>query len=299
MLATIGTFDGVHLGHQYLFEQGASIALRHRQQLIAVTFNQHPLQVINPQAVPQLLMPLSERNELLRDLPTLQGVELLDFDKRLRSATAEQFMRYLHQQLHVDNLVLGYDHSFGSDRPATLDDYRRIGHAVGMGIWRAEPYKLPATAVTVSSSAIRRYLAQGKLLLANAMLGRQFALTGQVVAGRQKGRTIGYPTANVSVDPALMLPARGVYAAWASTADGAVHQAMVNIGTCPTVAGPDANNVTVEAHLIGWTGELYGNTLRLQFVQRLRDERPFARLDDLRTQLDRDKASAQAALQSK
>lgn len=283
--ATIGMFDGVHAGHRHLISQ---LKERCDEQMV-VTFVNHPLGVVDSAREPQLLSTAQEKEELLNGL----GVTplLLRFDERLRRLTAEEFIRDLARKYGISRLVLGFNNSIGSDRCSTDDELRRISAATGVEITRAE--ELPG-ALKVNSSAIRELVAAGDVRTAAAMLERPYSLHGKVVHGKKLGRQLGFPTANIEVDSAdKLIPALGVYAANAITTDGRKYRAVVNIGRRPTVDNPAAL-VTIEAHLDGFTGSLYDQPLTLYFLDRLRGERKFAGLDELKAAIASDLNRARA-----
>lgn len=299
-VATVGVFDGVHLGHRHLLEctravaksieghHGASSA-----ETVAVTFDRHPLSLIAPDRCPAMLTTAADRDRLLREAGA-EDIVCLTFDDSLRRLTAAEFVRLLAARYGITHLVMGYDHSFGSDsRGVSFDHYRDAGLASGVAVIRADRYTLPDSDTVVSSSAIRRILAAGDVAGAAAMLGRPHTVTGRVVSGKHLGSRIGFPTANIAVPDDIVLPAGGVYAA-RCTADGSTYPAMVNIGTCPTVSS--GAPVTVEAHLIGYDGDLYGRDLSVAFVHRLRDERRFDSVEALTARLAADRDAAIRAL---
>lgn len=282
--ATIGMFDGVHLGHQYLISQ----LKEHCDEAVAVTFTNHPLWVIKGEREPRLLSTSAEKSGLL-DALDVRPV-LLPFDGQLRHMTAEEFIRMLAREHGIDRLVLGFNNSIGSDR-RTADDDSALSKATGVEIIRAS--ELPGD-VKVNSSAIREMVAAGDIKQAEALLGRNYTINGTVVHGKKLGRTIGFPTANIEVDSSdKLIPANGVYAADAITADGHAYRAVVNIGHRPTVDNPSAP-VTIEAHLDGFTGSLYDQHLTLHFLDRLRGERRFSGLDELKAAISNDLNRARA-----
>lgn len=291
VVASVGVFDGVHLGHRDLLRQLRQTADACGGTTLALTFDRHPLALVAPSRCPLWAAPPQERAARLIDTGYVDRVETLPFDNALRTLTAVDFLRAIRSRYGVTALVMGYDNSFGSDcRGADTDHYVRAGQQAGVAVTRAAQFVLPEGTV-VSSSAVRRALAAGDVALAARMLGRPFTLTGTVESGRQLGRQLGFPTANVSVDPSLQLPAPGVYAALCRTAgQTAALPCVVNIGSNPSVA-PD-NPVTVEAHIIGFSGNLYGTPLTLFFSRRLRDERRFDSLDALRAQIAADVSAA-------
>lgn len=277
-------FDGVHLGHQYLISQ----LKEHCDEAVAVTFTNHPLWVIKGEREPRLLSTPAEKSGLLGALDV--SPVLLPFDEQLRHMTAEEFIRMLAREHGIDRLVLGFNNSIGSDRRTAADD-NALCNATGVEIIRAT--ELPGD-IKVNSSAIREMVAAGDVKHAAALLGRNYTLNGTVVHGKKLGRTIGFPTANIDVDSAdKLIPALGVYAADAITTDGRKYRAVVNIGRRPTVDNPAAS-VTIEAHLDGFTGSLYDQPLTLHFLDRLRGERKFADLDELKAAIASDLNRARA-----
>ena len=277
-------FDGVHLGHQYLISQ----LKEHCDEAVAVTFTNHPLWVIKGEREPRLLSTPAEKSGLL-DALDVRPV-LLPFDEQLRYMTAEEFIRLLAREHGIDRLVLGFNNSIGSDR-RTSDDDSALSNATGVEIIRAS--ELPGD-VKVNSSAIREMVAAGDVKHAAALLGRNYAINGTVVHGKKLGRTIGFPTANIEADSTdKLIPANGVYAADAITTDGHAYRAVVNIGHRPTVDNPSAP-VTIEAHLDGFTGSLYDQPLTLHFLDRLREERRFSGLDELKAAISNDLNRARA-----
>ena len=276
--ATIGMFDGVHLGHQYLISQ----LKEHCDEAVAVTFTNHPLWVIKGEREPRLLSTPAEKSGLLGALDVRPV--LLPFDGQLRHMTAEEFIRMLAREHGIDRLVLGFNNSIGSDR-RTSDDDSALSNATGVEIIRAT--ELPGD-IKVNSSSIREMVAAGDVKHATALLGRNYTLNGTVVHGKKLGRTIGFPTANIDVDSTdKLIPANGIYAADAITADGHAYRAVVNIGRRPTVDNPAAP-VTIEAHLDGFTGSLYEQPLTLHFLDRLREEKKFDDLTSLQHQIEQD-----------
>lgn len=280
--AVVGTFDGVHLGHLHLLDELKRYAAEFDLQPLALTFNSHPLSLVEPQKVPLLLSSVTERERLIR----AAGVDVMvvPFTQELRQMTAAEFLTMLREQYRVSLFVLGFNNRIGCDRISALSaELPAISEASGVKI-------VVATELhdfQVSSSAIRNALAQGRVNEAARMLGRQFAVEGEVVQGRQLGRTIGFPTANVAVAPGRMIPAPGVYA-------GRVleHNAVINIGTCPTVTHGLDVPICIEAHVINFSGNLYGQTLRVEFLERLRSEKRFDTLNDLKAAIAADVARA-------
>ena len=285
--AAIGTFDGVHRGHMAVIDYLKSVARERDLEPIAITFDRHPLELIAPQRAPKGITTIERKTRLLR----AAGVRpvVLPFDESLRSTTAGEWMRRLREEFGVEVLIVGYDNTFGSDGVnLSISDYRRLGEAAGITVEEAPLVE------GISSSAIRKAIAEGDVERAGEMLGRPFRLSGRVVGGNRLGRTIGFPTANLLPDPALTIPANGVYAAEAILPDGSRKPAMVNIGTRPTVRRGEG--MTIEANIIGWKGDLYGEPLSLDFKSRLRDERQFKSIEALRSQLEKDREAVKKLL---
>ena len=280
---SIGFFDGVHRGHRFVFDRLREEAQRHGAAPWAVTFDVHPLAVLTPGQQPPLLTTLDEKIAALRRCG-LAGAIVLHFDRKMAGLTAEQFMReLLLQAFDVDCLLVGYDHRFGRPQQGDgFERYQEIGDSIGIAVEQCPP--LPDE--TISSSHIRSLLEAGDVLEAGAGLGRPYALTGTVVHGFQNGRKIGFPTANLEPQSAdKIVPRRGSYATWAHIG-GQRYAAMTNIGQRPTL--DNGSRVTIETHLLDFDADLYGQQLKVEFVQRLRDERKFDNLNALKAQLNED-----------
>lgn len=289
-VAAIGMFDGVHSGHRVIIDALLNVARDLDYKPAVFTFDRHPLDVIDPAKSPQLLTPWAVKRHKLSGLGVAE-VMRIPFDSTIRQLTAREFMQRLHDKYNVRAMVIGYDHGFGSDRPANFEEYKAIGDEIGIDVRRAS--RLDIGGETVSSSAIRALLAAGDINKANAMLGSVYSLAGRVVEGRHIGHGLGFPTANLSIDPHLQLPADGVYAGRALV-DGEKWPVIINIGTNPTVS--DEGTRTIEAHLIGFDGDLYGKRPVISFMHRLRDEKRFETAEDLRVQLEKDRADAMRML---
>ncbi len=298
-IAAIGTFDGVHLGHRavvdYLVAEGRVRGL----VPTVVTFSSHPLALVRPERVPKSLCHLSQRQQRLLHAG-VRDVIVLPFDEPLRRMTAHDFIAMLHDRYGVDAIVLGFNNSFGSDRLRDFEDYVNVAHGIGVDMLQAPRYEYPGFG-EVSSTAIRHLIASGDVTTASRLLGHPLSLSGKVVGGHRLGRTIGFPTANLDIDPACAIPAEGVYACRASiSAPGSTkhYKAMVNIGYRPTIDASTQPPLTVEAHLIDFTGDLYGKEITLDFICRLRPEQKFDSLDSLIAQLHADREAAIHCIQS-
>jgi len=286
-VATIGFFDGVHRGHCSLLSQVVRQAAQRNRQSTVVTFDIHPRQLVNPDFQPLLLTTLDEKLQLL----SLQGIDrvaVLHFDEQMASLSARDFMSVvLSRQLNVDTLVLGYDSRFGHGRTAGFADYEAYGRSMGIDVLRATPL-LSDDGTPVSSSLVRNLLLSGNIAQANDALGRRYSLTGNVVDGFHEGRRLGFPTANLALaDRQRLVPGRGVYAVWAELAGYSEPMpAMMNIGTRPTYNG---SSQTLEVHIIGYEGDLYGQDVTVTFAERIRSEQPFDSPSALASQLQVDR----------
>jgi len=288
---TVGTFDGVHLGHQAVLAEIARRAAASGGRSVLVTFEPHPLEVVNPAAAPRLLTTAEEKRAVLAESPVDQ-VAFLPFTALLAQLPPERFVREeLERRFDLAELVIGYDHGFGRGRAGNVELLRRIGREDGFAVDVVRAVTVGGNAV--SSTLIRRAVAGGDLETARACLGRWYAVTGTVVRGAGRGRGIGVPTMNLAPPPAKkLLPPDGVYAARVAWR-GDRHGAMLNLGPRPTFG---ETSRTLEAHLFGFDGDLVGETVTVEFVRRLRDVMPFASVDALRSQLERDRADALRAL---
>lgn len=286
--AVVGFFDGLHRGHRSLLDFARARAEARGLRPVAVTFRECPIEYLRPGSSPKLLASPSERLLALGEYLGQNSVIALDFNRELATMTAREFMQMLYCKYGVELLVVGFNNRFGSDRDKTFTDYQAIGREIGMEVERAPEL---GEMKGVSSSAIRKAISEGRVDDAAEMLGRRYSITGDVQHGRQVGRTIGFPTANLRpADPRLLVPAPGVYSGTAYDAAGTIYPAMVNIGVCPTVSSEGTQ--TIEAHLIGFEGDLYGQRLTLEFTGRMRGERRFDSLEELKTQLEADRAEA-------
>ena len=272
-IATIGFFDGVHKGHQFLFEHLREEAVARDLEPLIVTFNNHPRAVLDSDFVPRLLTSLEERE---KQLQAYGEVLVLPFEQ-VQPLTAAQFMQVLKEQHQVTTLLMGYDHRFGSDRLKRPQDYRRAGEACGIEVITMSEYVEGEW--HVSSTEIRNALENGNIALANELLGRPYTLRGTVVHGKGLGRTIGFPTANINpVDADKIIPHCGVYVALVDTPTMDNAPAFVNI---------DKQGL-IEAHIPSFKGDLYGQILKIRFLRFLREERPFANLEELKAQIRAD-----------
>lgn len=283
-VATIGFFDGVHRGHRFLIEQVKELAAKRKLSSTLITFPVHPRKVMQADYQPKLLSTPEEKEELLLQAGADRCV-ILPFTHELSRLSAYEFMRdVLQKQLNVRILVIGYDHRFGHNRSEGFEDYCRYGEEIGMEVVKARAYV--ANGVNISSSVIRAFLSEGEIHLANKCLGYRYFLEGTIVDGYKVGRTIGFPTANLSVsNPDKLIPANGVYAVKVHL-EGHEYKGMLNIGHRPTL--DNGAQRSIEVHILHFSSDIYQKTMRIEFVDRIRDEKKFRRVEELVAQLGRD-----------
>ena len=288
--ATIGVFDGVHLGHRMLLSELKNDAMKAGLKTMAITFDRHPRQLFDANYKPQLLTAQKDKEFMLSILGvSLDYVVVLPFTMEMAQLSAHDFMQQvLKDRLNVKLLRLGYDNRFGHGRTDGFDDYVRYGRERGIKVLQSKPLQLKGYSEPVSSSLIRRLVAEdGNVKDAMALLKRPFYLNGTVKPGEHIGSTLGFPTANLEPDDdGKLIPAPGVYAVWAILGYGFIKPAMMNIGTRPTFNG---QKQTLEVNIFDFEGDLYGKRIVVQFVERLRDERRFESPEALVAQLEEDK----------
>lgn len=292
-VVTSGTFDGVHRGHQTILTRLAEVAQASGGESVLITYWPHPRTVVsNDSQNLKLLTTLDEKIELL-DQAGVDHLIVIPFTRSFSELTSEEYVRQiLIEKIGTKKLVIGYDHRFGRDREGGFDYIQ--AHQSEYGFEVEEIPRQDVEAVGVSSSKIRAALNEGNVHTANLFLGRPYSLTGTIVKGRQLGRTIGFPTANMQVDdPSKLIPANGVYAVSVEYA-GQTLGGMLNIGFRPTVAG---TNQTIETYIFDFDKDIYGEHMTLRFTEFLRPEQKFEGLPALVAQLKRDEEAARAILQ--
>lgn len=282
--ATIGFFDGVHRGHRFLLEQVKEEAAGKGLCPSVITFPTHPRQVLQPDFHPQLLSTPAEKLHLLEEAGIANCI-LLPFTAELSRLSAKEFMLLLRTEYNVRTLVIGYDHRFGHNRLESFEDYVRYGQELDIDIVQARAYTQENA--KVSSSAIRELLSQGEVHTASRLLGYPYPLEGTVTDGYRVGRKIGFPTANLRVDhPFKLVPAEGVYAVKVEV-EGQQHLGMLNIGHRPTLNnGADRS---IEVHILNFAGDIYRQNIRIEFLRFLRPETKFASIEELISQIEKDK----------
>ena len=285
-VATIGFFDGVHRGHQFLIANVMEEARKAGLQSLVITFDRHPRQVLSQNYQPRLLTTLERKLQLL-SLTGVDNVAVLHFTKEMAALSARDFMQQiLHDKLNVRELIIGYDNRFGHNRTEGFDDYVGYGKEMGIKVMQSTPFSVGD--IKVSSSLTRSFLEGGEVEMAARCLGRPYELSGTVVKGFQQGRKLGFPTANLDTgDSGLLIPKGGVYAVKASIDD---HQrlmpAMMDIGTRPTYGG---TKLSLETNIFNFHGCLYGKPLSVQFIKRIRDDIKFDSIEALAAQIQKDK----------
>jgi riboflavin kinase / FMN adenylyltransferase len=293
---TIGMYDGVHLGHRAVIGEAQAAGRRLGVPTAVVTFDPHPAFVLRPESAPKLLCSLEQKLELLA-AAGVDATVVVPFDEVRAAETPAEFVEsVLVDCLRSRAVVVGRDFHFGKGRTGNVSVLSELGRHFGFEVAGVALLARPdGTVEAVSSTAIRTALAAGDLATATRLLGRHHEVRGRVTSGDRRGRTIGFPTANVAVPLEFAIPADGVYAAWYLRPDGRWHPAAVNLGRRPTFYDAAAHSL-LEAHLIDFDGDLYGEAAAVRFVARLRDETRFDGIDALRAQLARDIDTARAVL---
>ncbi|HEY3313550.1 MAG TPA: bifunctional riboflavin kinase/FAD synthetase [Anaerolineales bacterium] len=287
---TIGVFDGVHRGHQKIIHQLTAGAHAEGAPAVVITFNPHPANVLAGRDIKNLTTP-DERAAIFFGLG-VDAVISMEFTRELSEHSAEDFMASIKRQLGLRKLITGYDFALGKNRAGNFERLTLIGQQLDYEVLAVEPMRLNDE--VISSTLIRQYIAEGAVRQAAEKLGRFYMVSGAVIAGDGRGRTIGIPTANLDFPTEKAIPANGVYACWA-TVDAQKHRAVANIGLRPTFTS-GAVLPRVEAHLLDHNSDLYGREVRLEFVEHLRAEQKFAGVEALITQIRVDIEAARELL---
>jgi riboflavin kinase/FMN adenylyltransferase len=292
MLLTIGVFDGVHMGHRHLIAKLKELAGKQGYASGVITFSQHPQEVLSPKTRLPSLTGLEQRIALLED----EGIDIvipLPFTPQLANLSPKQFLILLKEYLKMKGLVVGPDFALGKGRQGDIDALRKLGQEMDFSLTVVPPLTIDGE--TVSSTAIRKALTEGDVKRAQKLLGRPFRLQGRVGSGDKRGIKLGFPTANLEVEPGQALPAGGVYACRAYI-DGQSYPAMTNIGTRPTFgSGPRF----IEVYLLDYNGDLYGHELAIDIIERLRDEKKFDTPEQLIEQIAEDVKKGKAMLKTR
>ena len=290
-VATIGMFDGVHLGHQFLIEDLRKVASSEGLRSAVITFGDHPQRVLRPGGDLRMIMTLEERLRIIGELG-VDTVIVMDFTSELAALESREFMKLLMQDYGVRTLVMGFNHRFGCNKDEYFEDYVTHGEELGLKVVRAREYQGEYS--PVSSSLIRKMIEEGRVDLAKCYLSRPFELSGVVVYGKQNGRKIGFPTANLDVPSHIIVPHRGVYTVKVTLENGEKYGGMANIGVRPTIERGGAR--TIEVNIFDFDGDLYGSVLTVEFVKFMRSEVKFSSFEELKQRLFVDREACKAVL---
>lgn len=285
-VVTLGTFDGLHLGHQKIIDEVKSLAAEKKAHTTVVTFCPHPRLVLNPEKAASVKL-LTDRTEkvALLNAAGIDDVIVIRFTREFAGIDYRQFVRdFLVERIGMHDLIIGYDHAFGKSRSGTFENLKMFSAELGFGLKRIEPRVVDGQ--TVSSSLIRGFLNAGDLGNAEKYLGRRYSLFGKIVGGDGRGRELNFPTANIVLkEPHKVVPKNGVYAVDVELNAG-IFKGMMNIGTRPTF---EKNEMTLEVHILDFNESIYGENINVIFKKRLRDEKKFTSVKELIMQLKRDK----------
>lgn len=281
-IVAIGNFDGVHLGHRHIFQRTADLAKELDTSWAAMTFRPHPAKVLAPELAPQLITTFKNRLALIEESGP-DGIIVLPFNQELASLTPEEYVQeILVNSLNVSGVVVGYDFTFGKNRQGNRRTIKELGNKFGFETRIISPFSIGG--ITVSSTKIRAFVLSGRVYAASMLLGRPLVVSGEVVHGDGRGATLGYPTANMDIKQELR-PSPGVYAAWCTWEENHF-PAAVNIGSVPTFK--TKGDTSVEAYILDWSGDLYGENIQIEFVRRLRPEVRYDSAKELIEQIKRD-----------
>jgi len=288
LAATVGTFDGVHLGHRIIIKHLIKVAKASGGESVLITFDPHPRHVVDPMGDEVRLLTQTEEKIYLLNKTGIDHLLIIPFDADFAALTFDRFIiEILVGLLGVDHFVVGYDHAFGKGREGNFERLKELGDILGFTY--EQVYEQKANQEVVSSTRIRNFLAEGDVEHANQLLGHEFFIFGEVITGNRIGNTIGFPTINLGhFARHKLIPAMGVYASKIDI-DGVIYKGMTNIGVRPTL---DASDLTIETHIFDFDQDIYGKKVVVTFTGRIRDERKFAGLDELMAQLALDKTRA-------
>jgi riboflavin kinase / FMN adenylyltransferase len=290
-VVTVGSFDGLHIGHRAVVGHVCALADKNKGASVVVTFDPHPRSVIAPESAPKLLTTLEERSAVFEQM----GIDLLavvPFTQALRELTPEQFVdQYLIEYLGIQAIVVGYDHGFGKDRSGNIETMQAMATDRGFEVVSVPPTLLDGA--PVSSTRVRGHVELGEMEGAARLLDAGYPVSGVVEAGDARGRTIGFPTANIALEDNKLLPPDGVYAGWVRQNGVSGLACVINLGTRPTFDGNDRH---FEVHILDYDQDLYGKRLSIDLVTRLRAEQKFSGIDELKTQINEDIEEARCRL---
>ena len=282
-VVTIGSFDGVHRGHREVLRQLSDYARQMGGDSVVITFWPHPATVLGNGKQPGLLSTPDEKCQLMAETG-IDWLITLPFTREFSQMEYDEFVsKYLVDKLHTNTLFVGYDNKVGRNGRGHYAEVESLAKQFGFNVRQLE--MLASGTAPISSTAIRNLLSEGKVIEANQQLGRPYCLSGKVVSGNHIGTGMGFPTANLEPDPCKFVPGNGAYAIKAIVSDSE-YVGMLNIGVRPTIGD---GKPTIEAHLLNFNGDLYGQTVSVYFIDKIRDERQFASIAELRAQLDADR----------
>lgn len=285
-VATVGFFDGLHIGHRFLIDELKAVATSQNKKSVVVTFSAHPRKVLHSDFQPQLITTLSEKLVQL-ETTSIDTCIVLDFTIEMAKLSAYEFLKtILFEQFNVQTLLVGHDHRFGHNRTDGINEYQQYGNQLGLEVIEAKCYSTE-TDHDISSSIIRSALKNGNIELANRLLTYEYSFMGKVINGFKVGHKIGFPTANIEPeDHEKLIPAIGVYAVrvrW----NNRYYKGMMNIGNRPTM--DNGENISIEVHIIDFDTDIYDETVEIDFIRKIRDEKKFNSIEELVEQLHKDK----------
>lgn len=283
-IVTIGTFDGVHIGHQKIIEKLIQETKKADCESLILTFFPHPRMVLNGSSSIKLLNTINEKSSLLEKMG-LDNLVVHPFDKKFSNLSAEEFVKtILVDSFNIKKIIIGYDHRFGNNRAANIDDLISFGKKYDFEVEQISAQEIDS--VSVSSTKIRDAITDGNMIVANEFLGYEYILSGKIITGKQLGRTIGFPTANIKIEENYkLIPKNGVYIVKSHLQEKTVFGIM-NIGLNPTVNGED---LSIEVHFLDFDADLYNKNITVSVIARIRDEQKFTSIDLLKAQIQEDK----------
>ena len=292
-IITVGTFDGVHIGHKKILDRVVNLAQTNNLRPTVLTLFPHPRMVLQKSDDIKLLNTIEERIEILKNCG-ITDVIVKEFNEAFANLSAEEYVKQiLVDELNTKQIVIGYDHHFGKNRTANITDLKRFAEKYNFKVEEISAQDIAD--VTVSSTKIRKALEAGKVSVANAYLGYNYFINGEVIKGKGLGRTLEFPTANINIKESYkLIPADGVYVV-RSTFENATINGMMNIGTNPTV---DGKTRSIEVNFFNFNKDIYGQSLRIEFLKWIRSEQKFENLDALKTQLNEDMKTAKAVIET-
>lgn len=291
-VVTIGTFDGLHLGHQQIISKVIKVAEEKKLTSVVVTFDPHPRAVVSKDYNMQLLATLDEKKILFEELK-IDNLFVINFTMEFAKISSDEFVKnYLIDKLNAKHVVIGYDHKFGKNRNGDKSTLKEFGIKYGFDVTCMDEFQSEGD--TISSTVIRNLLQTGEVDTANTYLGRNYSFFGRVVEGAKRGREIGFPTANIEIDnPYKLVPANGVYIVKASLDNQSLYGIM-NIGIRPTFE--NENNKVIEMHIFDFNKNIYGKEIKIEFIKRIRSEKKFNSKEELINQITKDKNFAEEFL---